>query len=255
MRKHFCTALFVALASASSLAAAPALAAAAQDSATEKRLTNVETELRAVRQELQKLREALVPATVVAAAPKAAPAPAAKAPVVVAAAKADGPSPARLARDAAEEAYMAGYRLWEQRKFPEAQKALETAARDYPGDMRASYARNLAGRAYLDEGKPAAAAKTFFANQQADPKGARAADSLYYLGQSLMQLGKPADACKAYDKLASVYGASMRDLLRQRLRSGRAAAGCDGPAANRAKDRLASVISTVRNAPAPGPAD
>jgi TolA-binding protein len=135
------------------------------------------------------------------------------------------PAAARASGDA-EAAYNAGFHLWEQKKYAEAQQALERAARDYPESKWASWSRNLAGRAYLDAGRPATAAKTFLANYQDDPKGERAADSLYFLGQSLVALNKPADACKAYDELQDVYGATMRTWLKQQLPAARTEAKC-----------------------------
>ncbi|MEA3004268.1 MAG: hypothetical protein QOH81_3056 [Sphingomonadales bacterium] len=126
----------------------------------------------------------------------------------------------------AEAAYNAGFHLWEQKRYAEAQQALEQAARAYPDSKWASWSRNLAGRAYLDAGRPATAAKTFLGNYQDNPKGERAADSLYFLGQSLVALNKPADACKAYDELQDVYGATMRTWLKQQLPPARAEAKC-----------------------------
>jgi TolA-binding protein len=130
------------------------------------------------------------------------------------------------AADAGEEAYLAGFRLWEQGKFTQAQSALEGMAKKFPKHMRASYARNLAGRAYLDDNKPATAAKVFLSNYQIDPKGERAADSLLFLGEALMKLGKPLEACKVYDELQDVYAPSMRDFVKQRLPQARAEAKC-----------------------------
>jgi TolA-binding protein len=126
----------------------------------------------------------------------------------------------------AEAQYNAGFKLWEQKRYAEAQKALEAVARDYPQHRFASWAANLAGRAYLDDGKPAAAAKVLLANYQNNPKGERAADSLYFLGQALVALKKPADACKAYDELDEVYGSNMRLWLKQQLPAARAQAKC-----------------------------
>jgi TolA-binding protein len=136
------------------------------------------------------------------------------------------PATAATGDAAAEEAYNAGFRLWEAKRYAEAQKALETAAKRYPKSKWASWANNLAGRAYLDAGKPATAAKTFLANYQGNPKGERAADSLYFLGQALVALDKPADACKAYDELQDVYGTTMRAWLRERLPAARSQAKC-----------------------------
>jgi TolA-binding protein len=135
------------------------------------------------------------------------------------------PKPAGAA-DGAEAAYNAGYRLWEQKRYREAQQALEAVAKTWPKHRFASWASNLAGRAYLDDGKPAAAARVFLANYQDNPKGERAADSLFFLGQSLVSLGKPAEACKAYEELQDVYGTTLRDWLKQRLPAARTAAKC-----------------------------
>lgn len=130
------------------------------------------------------------------------------------------------AGDAGEEAYTAGYRLWNDQRYAEAQKSLEATVKKYPKHASASRAQNLLGRAYLDDGKPAAAAKVFLANYQNNPKGERAPDSLYFLGQALVQLNKTVEACKVYDELQDVYGSSMRDWVRQRLPKARADAKC-----------------------------
>jgi TolA-binding protein len=128
--------------------------------------------------------------------------------------------------DAGEDAYMAGFKLWEQKKFPEAQASLSAMIKQYPKHKRASYARNLLGRAQLDGGTPAMAAQTFYANYQTDPRGERAPDSLFYLGQALTQLKKPADACKAYGELEQVYGATLAASLKSKLPAARKAADC-----------------------------
>jgi len=128
--------------------------------------------------------------------------------------------------DAGEDAYLAGYKLWEQKKFPEAQAALQAMIKKYPKHKRASYARNLLGRAQLDGGTPAIAAQTLYANYQTDPRGDRAADSLFYLGQALTELKKPADACKAYGELEQVYGGSLSAGLKNRLPAAKKAAAC-----------------------------
>jgi TolA-binding protein len=128
--------------------------------------------------------------------------------------------------DAAEDAYNAGFRLWDQQKYAEAQQVLEAMAKKYPKHRLASWASNLAGRAYLDDGKPATAAKVLLANYQNNPKGERAADSLFFLGQALVKLKKMPEACKVYDELQEVYGPTMRDFLKQRLPQARTAAKC-----------------------------
>ena len=128
--------------------------------------------------------------------------------------------------DPAEDAYMAGYKLWTQKKYPQAEAALAAVAKKYPKHKRASYAQNLLGRTYLDDGQPARAAEAFAANYTTNPHGDRAPDSLYYLGQSLMQLKKPVDACRVYDELASAYPDKLTGTLKTRVASARTEAKC-----------------------------
>ena len=127
--------------------------------------------------------------------------------------------------DPGEDAYLAGFKLWEGGRYSESHAKLEAMLKAHPKHRRASYARNLAGRALLDEGKPASAAKMLLSNYQSDPKGDRAADSLYFLGQALVKLDKGTEACKVYDELKEVYP-NMRDWLRERLPAARKDAGC-----------------------------
>ncbi|HUG45142.1 MAG TPA: tetratricopeptide repeat protein, partial [Sphingomicrobium sp.] len=96
----------------------------------------------------------------------------------------------------------------------------------FPNHRRASFARNLIGRALLDKGEPQPAAQALYANYDADPKGERAPDSLYYLGQSLMALKQPEQACKAYGDLEEVYGASIRPDLKALVAEAKAEADC-----------------------------
>ena len=144
-----------------------------------------------------------------------------------AAAEPDAPArPAGAAgANSAEEAYNVGYRLWEQRRYAEAQTALEAAATRYPTGRWISWTRNMQGRAYLDDNKPATAARILLANYQDNPRGERAADSLYYLGLALTRLNRRAEACRVYDELAQVYP-NMRDFLRTRLPQARTDARC-----------------------------
>jgi TolA-binding protein len=160
-----------------------------------------------------------------AAAPVQATAPAAPAPVQVEA-PAEPAVTTAAAGDPGEDAYLAGFRLWEQKKFADAHRTLDAMAAKYPSHRRASWARNLAGRALLDDGKPAAAAKMLFANYEADPRGERAPDSLFYLGDALTRLKKTDEACKVYSELQNVYGADLRDQLKRDLPRARKTAGC-----------------------------
>ena len=135
------------------------------------------------------------------------------------------PAPPRQA-DAAQEAYNGAYRLWDNGQFGEAQQALEAAATRYPDSRWTSWMRNLQGRAYLDDNKPATAARIFLANYQDNPRGERAADSLYFLGQALTRLNRRSEACRVYGELEQVYP-NMRDFIRQRLPQARTDARCE----------------------------
>ena len=126
----------------------------------------------------------------------------------------------------AEAAYDAGYRLWVAGKYDAAIKSLQAMAKKYPNHRRVSWAKNLEGRALLDKGQPRAAAETLLANYRRDPKGERAQDSLFYLGQSLVKLGQPSQACKAYAELEDVYGPSLRAPLKASLPNAKAEAKC-----------------------------
>ena len=127
---------------------------------------------------------------------------------------------------AGEEAYDRGFQLWNAGRYDEAITALRAFASSFPGHRRVSWANNLVGRALLDKGQPRAAAEALLANYRSNPKGERAPDSLFYLGQALVKLGQRSQACKAYAELEEVYGSTMRAQLRQLLPSARIEAKC-----------------------------
>ena len=128
--------------------------------------------------------------------------------------------------DTPEDEYNYGYRLWAAKQYPQAEAQLKKVVATYPKHRRASYAQNLLGRSYLDEGKPSLASMAFYDNYKKMPDGERAPDSLYYLAQSLMKLNKPADACKVYGELTDVYGAKVSGQMKVDVEKGRTAAKC-----------------------------
>lgn len=128
--------------------------------------------------------------------------------------------------DAFEDGYNYGYRLWEAKFFPEAQTTLEETVTKFPKHRRASYARNLLGRAWLDDKKPATAVKVFYDNYKADPRGDRAPESLFFLGSALTDLGKTAEACEAFGELAKAYPDVASGRLAERIASGKTRAKC-----------------------------
>jgi len=146
------------------------------------------------------------------------------------------PNPARVSAVAAierpatgdvfEDGYSYGYRLWEAKFYPESQATLEETLTKFPKHKRASYARNLLGRAWLDDKKPATAVKVFYDNYKAEPRGDRAPESLFYLGSALTDLGKATEACEAFGELARAYPDAATGRLAERLTSGKTRAKC-----------------------------
>lgn len=142
-----------------------------------------------------------------------------------AAAVSEAPSDA-AASDPGEEAYSQGFHQWEAGQYDQAISTLKAFTAAYPKHRRTSYANNLIGRAQLDKGDARTAAATLLANYRSNPGGERAPDSLYYLGQALMKLGQPSQACKAYGELDAVYGAKVRPDLKKLETDAKAQAQC-----------------------------
>ncbi len=128
--------------------------------------------------------------------------------------------------DAGEDSYIYGYRLWDAKFYPEAQAQLKKTVEDYPNHPRASFAQNLLGRAYLDEGKPGLATRVFLESYQKMPRGERAPDSLYFLGVALIDLNEKDRACRAFEELENAYPEAATGRLSERVASGKTKAGC-----------------------------
>ena len=130
------------------------------------------------------------------------------------------------ATDPGEEAYTEGFHQWEAGQYDQAISTLKAFTGAYPKHRRLSYANNLIGRAMLDKGDARGAASALLSNYRTNPGGERAPDSLYYLGQALMKLGQPGQACKAYSEMDAVYGAKIRPDLKKLETDGKAQAQC-----------------------------
>jgi len=137
------------------------------------------------------------------------------------------PSAEATQSDPGEDAYSQGFHLWEAGQYDQAITALKAFLKAYPDHRRVSYANNLIGRAYLDKGDARSAAGAFLSNYRTNPSGERAQDSLYYLAQSLMKLGQPTQACKAYAEMDAVYGSKIRPDLKKLESDGKVQAQCN----------------------------
>lgn len=176
-----------------------------------------------------------------ASAPRPAPAPAPAPTPAPAATPAPKPKPAapsatRVAAvqavekpstgNAGDDEYSYGFRLWEAKLYPEAQQQLKLMIDKYPRDPKISYARNLLGRAYLDDGKPRDAAGWFLQNYQGDKTGARAPDSLLFLAESMKRLNDTQRACVALAEFGQTYATEAAGRLRAQYEQTRNGVKC-----------------------------
>ena len=129
--------------------------------------------------------------------------------------------------DAGEDEYSYGVRLWTAKFYPEAAQQLKLFLDKYPRHSRVSYARNLLGRAYLDDGKPNEAAPWFLQNYQADKRGERAADSLLYLAKAMVAMKDVNRACIALAEFADSYKADTAGRLKAEYAATRDSVKCN----------------------------
>jgi TolA-binding protein len=129
--------------------------------------------------------------------------------------------------DPGDDEYSYGYRLWDAKFYPEAEQQLKMFVERYPHHQRMSYARNLLGRAYLDDGKPREAASWFLQNYQSDKAGARAPDSLLLLAESMHQLKDTSRACIALAEFGETYSSEAAGRLKSQYDATRAEVTCN----------------------------
>ena len=147
------------------------------------------------------------------------------------------PDPERLAAvsaiakpetsDPADDEYSYGFRLWEAGFYPEAQQQLTLFVEQNPTHSRATFARNLLGRAYLDDGKAREAAPWFLRNYQADKAAARAGDSLLFLAEAMIALEDTSRACIALAEFAETYPALAAGRLQTQYERNRGRVTCN----------------------------
>ncbi len=150
---------------------------------------------------------------------------------------ASGPSAQRLAavraiakpqtQDPGDDEYSYGFRLWEAKFYPEAQQQLKLMIDRYPRHSKVSYARNLLGRAYLDDAKPRDAATWFLQNYNANKAGERAPDSLLYLAESMRQLRDVNRSCIALSEFASSFPREAAGRLKSQYDATRGGVKCN----------------------------
>lgn len=178
-------------------------------------------------------------ATTAAVVPKPAPSPTitTKPPVTTTKPAAAGPSAARLAAvravekpqtaDPGDDEYSYGFRLWEAKFYPEAEQQLKLYLQKYPKHSRTSFARNLLGRAYLDEGNLDEAGKWFYENYKADKAGARAPDSVVFLAETWLRKKDNNRVCIALAQFVDDYPAEAAGRLRGQYEGIRSKVKCN----------------------------
>ncbi len=148
-----------------------------------------------------------------------------------------GPSAERLAAvqaitkpqtdDSADDEYSYGFRLWNAGFYPEARQQLSGFVEQYPSHWRATYGRNLLGRAFLDDGMAEDAARWFLRNYQADRTAARAPDSLLYLAEAMITLEDTRRACIALAEFGETYPAVASGRLSSKYEESRGKVTCE----------------------------
>jgi len=130
-------------------------------------------------------------------------------------------------RDAGDDEYSYGYRLWEAKFYPEAEQQLKLFLNKYPKHARVSYARNLLGRAYLDDGNAREAGSWFLQNYKTDPKGDRAADSLLYLADVMRRLDQTDKGCVALKQFEGDFAKDAAGRLADQYKATKAGLKCN----------------------------
>ena len=130
-------------------------------------------------------------------------------------------------QDPGEDEYSYGFRLFDASFYPESEQQLKLFLQKYPKHKRTSYARNLLGRAYLEDGNPREAAGWFLQNYKIEPRGDRAPDSLLYLAEAMRQLKDTDRACVALDSFRTDYPAEAAGRLKSQYDATRARLTCN----------------------------
>ncbi len=129
--------------------------------------------------------------------------------------------------DAGDDEYSYGFRLWEAKFYPEAQQQLILFLDKYPRHARRSFARNLLGRAYLDDGKPAEAQKWFLENYKDRQFRDRAADSVLFLAEATKRQKDTNRACIALAQFVDEFPREAAGRLKTQYDATRAGLKCD----------------------------
>jgi tol-pal system protein YbgF len=115
--------------------------------------------------------------------------------------------------------------MLDNREYAAADAALRSFIGAHPTHPLSSSAFFWLGEIYFDRGDYQRAAETYAAGFANYPTGYKAADTLLKLGLSLIQLGRPADACTTLNQLRTAFPNAPMNI-QERAAQARATAGC-----------------------------
>jgi tol-pal system protein YbgF len=124
-----------------------------------------------------------------------------------------------------EAQYKAAFAFFETKDYVGAEQALSAWLARHEKHPLGSNALFWLGRTYMIQKDFGKAARSFLDGYNRFPKGERAPDSLLNLGEALLALNKPEDACATYNELQAVFP-DLRTELRPRLAAARSKAKC-----------------------------
>jgi tol-pal system protein YbgF len=125
------------------------------------------------------------------------------------------PTP-KLPTGNAQAQYNEAFALYEKGAYKQAEKAFNYFLATYSKDPLAAKAIYWKAECCLAQGKTKEAKILFITAYKKEPKGQKAPDCLFKLGQTLANQGKKGDACIAWKKLASDFpnmSKEMKDAL------------------------------------------
>lgn len=125
-----------------------------------------------------------------------------------------------------DDAYRLAYAKYTARDYAGASKDLSAFAAANPKHAKAADAQYWAGRAMMNDGQNAQAAKAFLAGYQNYPRSERAPSSLLWLGRSLTAMKQPKAACQALDQLKTAYPDQLKGQFATDVASARSQAKC-----------------------------
>ncbi len=124
-----------------------------------------------------------------------------------------------------KEAYEQAFALIQKQDYPAAEQSLRGFIATYPNDELAGNAQHWLAQTYYVRGNYQEAASLFFQGYQKYPKNNKAPDNLMKLGMALANLNKPKEACASFNRFNTEYPTASA-FLKRRVQEERARNNC-----------------------------